>query len=169
MADKISKNAIGQLYEKYRDSLMVIACSYTHNRQDAEDLVQSAFLKASLSYEPRGSFLYWCSKVMRNEFYNSVKKAEMVSDESIDTMALKSQDDLLSDYIRNEDRVRLAAMISILPLKYRDVMMDSVYLQMEDAEIAEERGMTDTNVRQIRSRAKKMLIKMREDEDEEYR
>jgi len=169
LAEKISKNAIGQLYEKYRDSLMVIACSYTHNRQDAEDLVQAAFLKASLSYEPRGSFLYWCNKVMRNEFYNSVKKAEMMADEPIDTMALRSQDDLLLTYIHNEERAKLATMISMLPLKYREVMMDSVYLQLTDSEIAKERGTTDTNVRQIRSRAKKMLIKMREDEDEGYR
>ena len=56
-------------------------------------------------------------------------------------------------------------MISLLPLKFREIMIDSVYLQLSNREIAENRGMSEENVRQIKSRAKKMLLKMKEEED----
>ena len=112
------KNRIETMYQEYFTSLMVIACSYTHDRTEAEDLVQ---------------------------------------------------DDLLSDYIQNEERARLAAMISMLPMKYRQVMIDSVYLQLENREIAAAYSISEENVRQIKSRARKMLIKMKEEEDERDR
>ena len=44
------KNRIETMYQEYFTSLMVIACSYTHDRTEAEDLVQDVFVKALLSY-----------------------------------------------------------------------------------------------------------------------
>ena len=169
MGSKLENEMLEQLYRSYYDSLMIIACSYTHNEESAKDLVQTVFLKASVSYEPRGSFLFWCNKVMRNEFYTLLRRNKMRADEDLDSLDLRSQDDVLSSYIHNEERARLAAMISMLPLKYREVMIDSVYLQMDDDEIAEMRGLTRANLRQIRSRARKMLIEMKEAEDDRYR
>ena len=92
-----------------------------------------------------------------------------IAEEPFDLLRLQSQDDLLSDYIQNEERARLAAMISMLPMKYRQVMIDSVYLQLENREIAAAYSISEENVRQIKSRARKMLIKMKEEEDERDR
>ena len=72
----------------------------------------------------------------------------------------------MSDYVKKEERIRLAGMISILPLRFREVMIDSVYLQLSNREIAQNRGISEENVRQIKSRAKKLLLKMKEEEDE---
>lgn len=159
-------NLIEIMYERYFDSLMVIACSYVHDRAEAEDLVHNVFVKAMLSYKTGGSFLYWANRVLRNEFYNTLKARKRFMEEPFDSLKLQSQDDLLSDYIRNEERARLAAMISMLPLKYREVMMESVYLQMDNREIAALHGISQENVRQRKARARKMLIKMRGKEDE---
>ena len=163
------RDFIASMYESYFDSLMVIACSYTHDRSAAEDLVQNVFVKALLSYKQGGSFLYWANKVLRNDFYNLVKKKRRIAEEPFDLLHLQSQDDLLSNYIQNEERARLAAMISMLPMKYRQVMIDSVYLQLENREIAAAYSISEENVRQIKSRARKMLIKMKEKEDERDR
>ena len=163
------KNRIETMYQEYFTSLMVIACSYTHDRTEAEDLVQDVFVKALLSYRAGGSFLCWANRVLRNDFYNLVKKKRRIAEEPFDLLRLQSQDDLLSDYIQNEERVRLAAMISMLPMKYRQVMIDSVYLQLENREIAAAYSISEENVRQIKSRARKMLIKMKEEEDERDR
>ena len=57
----------------------------------------------------------------------------------------------------------------MLPMKYRQVMIDSVYLQLENREIAAAYSISEENVRQIKSRARKMLIKMKEEEDERDR
>ena len=46
------------------------------------------------------------------------------------------------------------------------IMVESVYLEQSDAEIAQAHAMTVVNVRQIRSRAKKALMKMMANEEE---
>lgn len=158
---KADQQLIEQMYVKYYDSLMLIACSYTHDKAAAEDLVQNMFLKAILSYEAKGSFLSWANQVLRNDFYNLVKKNKRIVDEPFDSLQLQSQDDLLSSYIHHEERAKLAAMISMLPIKYREVMIESVYLQKDNQEIALTCGISPANVRQIKSRAKKMLINMK--------
>ena len=73
--------------------------------------------------------------------------------------------DILESLIHNEKKARLAAMIASLPLRQRTIMIESVYLELDDAQIAKAHAMTEANVRQIRSRAKKALIKMMENEE----
>ena len=63
----------------------------------------------------------------------------------------------------------MADMIASLPEKYRDVMIASVYLQEENSQIAKAYGISEENVRQIKSRAKKMLMKMWGEENERYK
>ena len=111
----------------------------------------------------------WAGKVIRNLFSNSKKKEKHLEESSVEDLSITQQEDLLKDYIKGEERVRLAAMIASLPEKYKSVMIESVYLQQENAQIAVSHGISEENVRQIKSRAKKMLIKMREEEDEKYR
>ena len=68
--------------------------------------------------------------------------------------------------MHNEKKARLAAMIAALPLRQRVIMVESIYLEQSDAEIAQAHAMTVVNVRQIRSRAKKALMKMMANEEE---
>ena len=149
-------SVIADMYKRYYSKLMLIACSYTHDKSAAEDLVQEAFLKAILSYKPGGSFLGWANKVIRNDFL-------------IEEMSLPACEDLLKGYIKGEERVKMVAMIASLPEKYRDVMIASVYLQEENSQIAKAYGISEENVRQIKSRAKKMLMKMWGEENERYK
>ena len=74
--------------------------------------------------------------------------------------------DLMENLMHNEKKARLAAMIAALPLRQRVIMVESVYLEQSDAEIAQAHAMTVVNVRQIRSRAKKALMKMMANEEE---
>ena len=166
MRNKREQDYFEQLYTQYYNQLMIIACSYTHDKSTAEDLVQGVFLKAILSYRQGGSFLCWAGKVLRNDFYNLRKAAGKMSEQPFEELQLDAAEDLLSDYVKKEERIRLAGMISILPLRFREVMIDSVYLQLSNREIAQNRGISEENVRQIKSRAKKLLLKMKEEEDE---
>ena len=159
---------IAELYERYYARLMVIACSYTGNRDEAEDLVQEAFVKAILSYRAGGSFLCWAARVMRNSYLNSRRREKFLGGD-IGALSLAATQDLLSDYVDGEERARLAAMIAALPEKYKSVMIESVYLGENNAAIARTHGISEENVRQIKSRAKRMLLKMKEEEDEKDR
>ena len=157
---------IEQLYSRYYEPLMVIACSYTHDRQAAEDLVQNAFLKAILSYKPTGNFLSWANRVIRNDFLNSIRTEKYRADDEPGMADLADCYDLLESLIHNEKKARLAAMIASLPLRQRAIMIESVYLELDDEKIAKAHATTAANVRQIRSRAKKALIKMMENEED---
>lgn len=157
---------IEQLYSRYYEPLMIIACSYTHDRQAAEDLVQNAFLKAILSYKPSGSFLSWANRVIRNDFLNSIRAEKYRADNEPEMMELVDCYDMLESLIHNEKKARLAAMIASLPLRQRMIMIESVYLELDDAKIAKAHAMTEANIRQVRSRAKKVLIKMMENEED---
>ena len=46
-------------------------------------------------------------------------------------------------------------------------MIDSVYLQEDNKTIAASRGISEENVRQLKSRAKKMLVQMKEKDEGE--
>ncbi len=95
---------IEQLYSRYYEPHMVIACLYTHNRQAAEDLVQNAFLKAILSYKPTGSFLSWANRVIRNDFLNSIRTEKHRAESEPETMDLADCYDLLESLIHNEKK-----------------------------------------------------------------
>ncbi len=157
---------IEQLYSRYYGSLMVIACSYTRDKAAAEDLVQNAFLKALLSYKPAGSFLAWANRVIRNDFLNSLRTEKYRADTEAEMLEAADCFDLMENLMHNEKKARLAAMIAALPLRQRVIMVESVYLEQSDAEIAQAHAMTVVNVRQIRSRAKKALMKMMANEEE---
>ena len=157
-----------KIYVAYTPDLVATAARYV-SMSVAEDLVQEAFLKAILSYKPRGSFLGWANKVIRNDFLNTKKREKYVEAGNIEEMSLPACEDLLKGYIKGEERVKMAAMIASLPEKYRDVMIASVYLQEENSQIAKAYGISEENVRQIKSRAKKMRMKMWGEENERYK
>lgn len=159
------ENMITDFYRRYRESLLIIAVSYTHSRADAEDLVQSAFTKAILSWEDEGSFLYWINKVMRNEWYSTVRKRNRETSLEEFPDISSEEEDALEKLIRDEQRRWLAKGIAQLPERYRDIMIEYVYLGRSDEQIAEDFGTNAVNIRKIRSRAKKILTDRRKQYD----
>lgn len=152
------------IYDMYKKPLYLYALSLTGNTQDAEDLVQEAFVKAYLSYENTGSIKYWLVTVLRNEFYNLQRKRKKeILDDGNMLMQKISSEDVLTDFLIKEERQRLFKEIRRLPEQMKEVLIESVYFQLKDTEISKLHGITCENVRKIRSRAKQKLIeRMRE-------
>jgi len=150
------------IYEQFYKPLYLYALSLTGNRQDAEDLLQETFVKAYLSFENKGSIKYWLVVVLRNEFLQMrrKRKKEILEGEEI---TLASKQDVLEDIIEQEERKQLFREIQNLQLNMKEILIESVYFQMSDSDIAKLHNMTNENVRKIRSRAKQKLIeKMKE-------
>ena len=149
------------IYEKYSKALYLYALSLTGNPQDAEDLLQETFVKAFLSYEATGSIKSWLIIVLRNEFFNLMRKRKREVYEN-ETFSLENeascQSDVLDGIIKNEERKQLYLAIQKLPITMKEILIESVYLNMKDEEIALLHRTSQENVRQIRSRAKKKLI-----------
>ena len=69
-----------------------------------------------------------------------------------------SDEDLLAGMIDQEERKTLFLAITDLPVQMKEILIESIYFQLNDEEIAKAHGLTKENVRQIRCRAKKKLI-----------
>lgn len=148
------------IYEKYHKSVYLYALSLTKNQTDAEDLLQETFVKAFLSYENTGSLKSWLVKVLKNEFYNLYRKRkkELLDNGELLCTHSSSDEDLLAGMIDQEERKTLFLAITDLPVQMKEILMESIYFQLSDEEIAKAHGLTKENVRQIRCRAKKKLI-----------
>lgn len=145
------------LYHKYHRNLMIYAVSLTNDLSIAENLVQNTFVKALLTYKETGSFKYWITKVLRNEYLNSIRDNKKISETPIDEFDIAHNNNPLDQLIQNENLKEIAHAISQLPIKYRIVISATVYMQLDDSEIANLINSNEANVRKIRSRAREKL------------
>lgn len=162
----MEKEELAKLYRTMYRELFLYALFLTGKRHEAEDLVQEAFVKALLSYQ-KGNFRAWMCRVMRNHFFNERRKnkKEFLDDGSVLNEVAVMDDDVLEVLFQEERKQKLARAIMKLPQLMKEVLLESIYMHMEDGEIARMHQLTKENVRQIRSRAKKRLIaKMKEGE-----
>ena len=155
------------IYEQFYRPLYLYALSLCRNRDDAEDLVQSTFLKAFLSYEEGGSIRYWLTKVLQNEYYNLYQRRKRLVSEAgypLDQVPDPKQEEaLLAQLIAEEQKRYLFQAVMELNLTAKEVMLSSVYFGLSDEEIGRQLELTTDNVRKIRSRARKQLAQKMEE------
>ncbi|MBR6526816.1 MAG: RNA polymerase sigma factor [Lachnospiraceae bacterium] len=155
------------IYEQFYRPLYLYALSLCRNRDDAEDLVQSTFLKAFLSYEEGGSIRYWLTKVLQNEYYNLFQRRKRLVSEAgypLDQVPDPKQEEaLLAQLIAEEQKRYLFQAVMELNLTAKEVMLSSVYFGLSDEEIGRQLELTTDNVRKIRSRARKQLAQKMEE------
>lgn len=148
------------IYRKYYRQLYLYALSLCKNRSDADDLVQSAFLKAFLSWQPGGSIRLWLTRVLQNEYFNLYRKRKKLvgETESIESR-MPEEEGLLEGVIKGEMKQQLFYQIMALPTIQKQVMMSSIYFELKDEEIAESLQISRENVRKLRSRAREKIRK----------
>ena len=155
------------IYEQFYRPLYLYALSLCRNRDDAEDLVQTTFLKAFLSYEEGGSIRYWLTKVLQNEYYNLYQRRKRLVSEGgypLDQVPDPKQEEaLLAQLIAEEQKRYLFQAVMELNLTAKEVMLSSVYFGLSDEEIGRQLELTTDNVRKIRSRARKQLAQKMEE------
>lgn len=149
-------------YRQYYRSMFLFAFSFTKNKEDAEDLVSNAFLKAIMCFES-GNFKAWIYTVIRNEFINTYKKDQYLSHEEDATKHICSCEDVLNDYICKEEQKWLYQQIFLLPDKERQIMLLSSFHEINDEEISNILHMTVSNVRVTKHRTRKKLMKLYEE------
>ena len=124
------------IYEQFYRPLYLYALSLCRNRDDAEDLVQSTFLKAFLSYEEGGSIRYWLTKVLQNEYYNLYQRRKRLVSEGgypLDQVPDPKQEEaLLAQLIAEEQKRYLFQAVMELNLTAKEVMLSSVYFGLSD-------------------------------------
>jgi RNA polymerase sigma factor (sigma-70 family) len=148
-----------KLYKLYSKAMFNVGYRITGNEEDAEDVLQEAFVSAFKNlhhYRADASFGAWLKRIVINKAINVLKKHKwemMPENKEIDIADEEEPQEYLSDL--NVDRVRSA--IQQLPDGYRSVL--SLYLLegYDHQEIGEIMGISESTSKSQLNRAKNKL------------
>lgn len=151
-----------ELVYKHTPKLMTVARIYTHNSEDAKDVLQDAFISIYQSIgqfhgSSEGALLAWMKKIVMNAGLSKYRRMrytkenvplDLVSEKSVEPMALA-----------NFDEKELMKAIYKLPLKYKQVLGLYAIEGYSHKEIAEMLNIQVSTSRSTFTRAKVLLQK----------
>jgi len=113
--------AFEELVKRYDSKLLRIAQHVTHNREDAQDAVQEAFLKAFQKleqFQENSKFSTWLVRIAINQSLMKLRKQHRKSEVSID-QGFQTEEDVLSPEIADwapnpEERYRASELRQLL-------------------------------------------------------
>ena len=148
-----------RLYNQYCGAMYHIAFRFMKNSQDAEDVMQEAFIKAFRkidSFKGEVTFGAWLKRIVINKSIDTLKSVKLKFSD-VDENYLNIVDDdnwEISDGI-SVDEVKFA--ISQLPQKYELVLSLFLLEGYDHHEISQILNITEVNSRTLVSRGKQKL------------
>ena len=162
--------AFEQLVKRYTAMAFRVAMHIMNSREDAEDIVQDAFLKAYLNlerFEERSRFSTWLTRIAVNAALMTLRSSRRATTVSIDQEADEGNPlaDKVADwkpnpeqlYSRTELRAILQRALASLPHAYRVVFLLRDVEGVSIADTAEMLGLSIPNVKARLFRARLML------------
>ena len=143
-------------YEQYNERLLKYALYLTHNRNNAEELVQETFYRAirgANSYRGECSVSTWLNRIMKNCFLNE-QKSKRYQDTTREDM---------SDYVTVDvlgiqaDKMDLKQGLKLLPSNYRKIVEQYYLYGFSLREIAELENKSESWARVTLFRAREQL------------
>ena len=153
------REAFGCLVERYSDQAFAVAYGLLRHAEDAEDLVQDAFLRAldKIDRLGRGSaFGPWFYRLLVNAALNRRKYLARRRAEDVPVSTAGSESPAI-DSERAELRGRLAAALGTLPAELETVVILHDLEGFTHPEIAKVLGIPEGTCRSHLSRARRML------------
>ena len=151
----------GVLYPQYCDKVFGFVRSKIFNQTEAEDIVQTVFLKVYSNLdqydETKASLSTWIYTITRNTVYDYLKEKrdhpvlELI-DNTVDS-AEEPDDSLLNKEALEE----LACALEKLPQNQRDIIILLYYKNLDRRKVAEIFGMTYGQLRYLHDKAMKRL------------
>ena len=156
-----SGNSLAQkmFYEKFAGKMMGICLRYTKDYEEAQDVMQDAFIKIFgklADYEKKGSLEGWVRRIVVNSALDSYRKNKK-HQTNID---VDSVDYLLDDkafIIEELNADDLLAVIKTIPAGYQMVFNLFAIEGYSHKEIAEQLSITESTSKSQYSRARKLL------------
>ncbi|MEE0547348.1 MAG: sigma-70 family RNA polymerase sigma factor [Peptococcaceae bacterium] len=144
---------VEMLVERYHQNLFAVAFNVCKNREDAEEVVQDAFIQyhlKRLDFQSEEHIRAWLIRVTINKAKNAARTFWWRHRTSLEeTMAALTFDDQESE--------RLFEAVIALPQKYRIVVHLFYYEDYSVHEMAELLSLSESNVKTRLSRARAML------------
>lgn len=157
-----SKDALGQIYEKYKKDLLVLAMALLNDASAAEDVVHDVFLsfaQAVAKFRLTGSLKGYLLTCAANRARNVNKAKYPQNTESYSTNAVDSgADDPPCSIVCNEQLKQLSHAMTQLPYEQREVVMLHFQARMTFKTIAKSLGIS---VNTAKSRYRYGLDKLR--------
>ena len=128
--------AYGELVECHQRVLFNVALRMTGNREDAQDVTQTAFIKAFeklATFDRSRKFFSWVYRILWNETLNLVQRSPRheALDEGIPDTGRPPD----RESEEREERALIAAAIEELPADYRQVILLRHYAQLSYQEM----------------------------------
>ena len=161
--------AYEDLVRKYQNAVFGLAFSYVRNEQDAEDLVQDAFIKGYLRLETLADparFGSWVRSIAVNEARQHLRKRRTVTARALnlDGAALAMERQALDDYRQEQIQAEIWEEVNALPELYRTPVILHYANRLSYEQIADFLGL---EVSTVRGRLQKARAKMRTALEEE--
>lgn len=156
---------LAELYEKYREEILLYVYSLCHSMEAAEDITQEVFVKAILSLsDHHENFRAWLYMVARNLTYNysrkNKNKAKAV-EELKQGPAFEA--DISEKVVMKEQYRELYEAIGKLNENYREILILQYFGNMQLKEVAEVLGISHGNARALAHRARSKLKQLVEE------
>jgi RNA polymerase sigma-70 factor (ECF subfamily) len=164
-AESLPSSTFEQLAMPHFDRLYNFACWLTHDRHEAEDLVQETYLKALKgfsSFQPGTNFRAWIYRILRNAFLTSRTGLKAAATVPID---LEGEEEVLpgvketpeSILLQRSDGQIVQQALEQLPVIYREVLLLCELEEMSYQEISATLGIPMGTVMSRLSRARRGL------------
>jgi RNA polymerase sigma-70 factor (ECF subfamily) len=151
-----SSKAQFRLYNQYSKAMYNLAYRMMNNREDAEDLLQEAFLdcfRNIKSFRFESTFGAWLKSILVNKCINQLrkKKVELVLQETVPVEIVEEE----QETIYNTDKIFKG--IEQLPDGYRIILTLYLLEGYDHTEIAQILGISESTSKSQYSRAKEKL------------
>jgi len=150
--------ASAEFYSRHKGDVFQFCVRLLHNTQDAEDALQSAFLKflhSVHSLRSPSTVKAWLYAIVRNEVYSSLRKRR--SNGSLDEVEVPGAETPHETFVRSEDIEVVQRLMQELKPEYYEVLFLLEYESMSYAEISEAIGVSVAAVEARIFRARKEL------------
>jgi len=146
-----SRDALRRIYEKYRDSLLIIAIALSHDVNVAEDAVHDVFVAFAgnfANFELTGSLKGYLATCVANRVRDLMRKkqSQALNPEQACSAALDMSDPSLL-IVCNEQLQLLSSALAKLPYEQREVIVLHIHVQMRFRFIATSLGISVNTVK----------------------
>ena len=158
----MSHHSLEAIVDSYQKQMMFVAHSILHNRQDAEDAVQTALLRisrqlGSLPQNEQARRAYVLTAAKHCALNLLPKRPETVD---LDSIVVADSNDPFEAVAASGEYERLLSAIKSLPSIYRDVLMLRYVQQLDTKEIARLLDSPRSTVQKQITRAKSLLLQI---------
>ncbi|MFZ4740806.1 MAG: RNA polymerase sigma factor [Bacteroidales bacterium] len=157
-------NAYAMLINKHKTMAFNVALRITHNREDAEEVIQDAFLKVYYSikdFEGKSKFTTWLFRIVYNQAISKIRKKTIdqhtIDEEIIDNFTAGEISNGLT-YLKAEEQTKYINL-ALAKLTEEDSTIVTLFYLNESSveEVSEITGLSEANVKVKLHRSRKKL------------